>query len=199
MPDPRLSAPPKGKNTTVVIVIVLALLALGAGLLTWALYPDDPPPRPAAQHRQPTPQPKLVELPVEQPPAPPTPAAVDADVDASDGDVDRAVKRTKRARMPEGTIDTRRLTAFIRSKQGQVQQCYERRLKMNHMLQGVLVPQIRIHPSGSVMSVTFSQDTLNDSSVKQCVARVINSWQFPQPDGGAVTVSNPFRFTPRVD
>jgi hypothetical protein len=101
--------------------------------------------------------------------------------------------------MPEGTIDPRRVAAFIRSKQGQVQQCYERRLKLNNILQGVLVPQIRIHPSGSVMNVTFAQDTLNDSNVRSCVERVIRGWQFPQPEGGAVTVSNPFRFTPRVE
>jgi len=198
MPQARLSVPPPSKGKPIALVLVFVLLAIGAGLATWALYPA-PPPEPPPTPPPPTPRPKLVELPVEEPP-PPEPIE-DAGTQDADAEAETKVKRPHGPRhpMPEGKMDKRQLAAFIRAKQGQVKQCYERRLKQNHLLQGVLLTQIRIHPNGQVTNVSFTQDTLNDSMVRSCVAQVIRAWHFPSPEGGAVTVSTPFRFSPRLD
>jgi hypothetical protein len=204
MANPRLSEPPPKTGSPVVIIVVLLVLAVGAGLLTWVLYPrETPSPRaPVTSTTRPTQS--LVEMPVDHPVAP-TPVEQDAgaeDVGDAQPDAENqapAKRNVKRRAFPEGTIDTRRLAAFIRSKNGQVRQCYERRLKQNNLLQGTLTPQIRIHPSGSVMSVSFVQDSLNDGAVRDCVARLIRGWRFPEPEGGVVTISNPYRFSPRLD
>ncbi len=198
MPAPRLSVPPPSKGKPVLIILLFLLLAVGAGVLTWVLYPDPPAPTPTPI---PAPRPplKLVELPVEDPV---TTQDADVETDAYEAmaDAEEVTKRIHGPRpppLPEGTIDRRRLSAFIRAKSPQVRQCYERRLKHNPILQGVLVPEIRIHPSGRVMGVSFTQDTLRDRSVRDCVARTIRGWRFPSPEGGAVTIANPFRFAPR--
>lgn len=197
MPQARLSVPPPSKGKPIALILIFLLLAVGAGLLTWALYPD-PPAAPVSPPAPANPRPKLVELPVEDLPEPESVEDAGEPTDA-DPEEEAKVKRPRPPRMPEGKMDKRQLSAFIRAKQGQVKQCYERRLKTNHMLQGVLLTQIRINPSGRVSNVSFTQDTLHDSSVRNCVAGKIRAWRFPAPEGGAVTVSTPFRFSPRLD
>lgn len=196
MSESRLSVPPSSKGKPLLLVLLFVLLAVGAGVLTWALYPE-PPAEPIATPAPPALRPKLVELPPEVPIPEPIEDA-GAEPDADEGET-KAKRPGKRRRMPEGKMDKRQLAAFIRAKQGQVKQCYERRLKQNHLLQGVLLTQIRINPTGRVGGVSFPQDTLHDSVVRNCVAGKIRSWRFPQPEGGAVTVSTPFRFSPRLD
>lgn len=203
MAEPRLSVPPK-KNRTGVMIIGFVMLAVAAGVITYVVYQPSPEPAPPPTPSPPPVRPNtaLVDIPVDHPPPAVEDAGTEGDADsAADADLseEQPVRRvTKRRRlMPEGKIDRRRLQAFIRSKSGQVRQCYERRLKQNNLLSGVLVPQIRIHPTGSVRNVAFSQDTLHDGQVRNCVSRVIRGWRFPQPEGGAVTVAYPYRFEPR--
>jgi hypothetical protein len=186
----------RGSGPLAMIMLFLGL-ALGAGLLTYLLYPrDEPPPPPVIRTTLRPPQ-KLVELPVVVPIVEPEPE--DAGVDAS-ADADETKRPRKQSRpVHEGTIDKRRLSAFIRSHQGQVRQCYERQLRQNHLLQGTLVAQMKILPSGRVGALSFPQDTLRDAQVRQCVTRVINGWTFPEPEGGFVVVSNPFRFAPALN
>lgn len=198
MRESRLSIPPKSKSTPVLLILLLLGLAVAAGGLTWVFYPSEPPPAPAVRPRSHAPPlQKLVEIPVSEPVTPDEPSE-DAGVDG-DADDGAAKRPQKRRPVKQGTIDRRRLSAFIRSKQGQVRQCYERRLRQNHMLQGTLVAQIKIAPSGRASSVSFPQDTLRDGQVRECVSRAIKGWRFPEPEGGFVTVSNPFRFAPRND
>lgn len=201
MSDPRPTIPPPSKGKPLLIVLLLLGIAGAAGLVTWLVVRDDggtvptPPPPPP---RRPT-----ADLLVEPPPEPlltKVDAAVDAGPDAAaDADVDATKRKAGPRRGKAGTIDGRRVSAFIRSRQGAVRQCYERRLKVNNMLQGVLDAQITILPSGRVSNVNFTQDTLYDQQVRSCVSSVIRSWTFPEPEGGSVTVSNLFRFSPRVE
>lgn len=200
MSNPRLSVPPKSQGKTALMVVLFLVLAGAAGLLTWFLYPSEGSERPPTVRRSiPRPQQKLVEIPVETTP-PVEQNEPEADVEPADADEDQAkAKRGKRRRYPQGTMDKRRLSAFIRSKRGLVRQCYERRLKHNNMLQGRLISNIRILPNGKVSNVSISQNTLRDSVVAGCVKRAISRWRFPQPDGGAVSVSVPWSFSPRND
>lgn len=179
------------------MVLVLVGLATAAGLITVAFYPEPPPP-PQRRTIAAPPQ-KLVEVPMVPDTEPATPESEDAGVDAAP-DADATKRPRKRARGPrQGKMDKRRLSAFIRTKQGQVRQCYERRLRQNNLLRGVLVAQIKINPNGRVGALSFPQDTLRDGQVRQCVSRVIQSWTFPEPEGGYAIVASPFRFEPRVE
>ncbi len=198
MRESRLSIPPKSKSGPVLLILTLVGLAVAAGVLTWMFYPSEPETPPPVRPRSHAPPPqKLVEIPVSEP-AQPVDESEDAGSDA-EPDAGKAKRTVKRRFVKQGTIDRRRLSAFIRSKQGQVRQCYERRLRQNHMLRGVLVAQIKINPSGRASAVSFPRDTLRDGQVRTCVSRVIKGWRFPQPEGGFVTVSTPFRFAPRDD
>ena len=199
MRNPRLSEPPPSKSRPILIVLLLLAVAAGAGLVTWLIVGRTPPPRRTEPPPRPRPPADLIVEPVPEPTKTEDAGAVDADLEGGLADADGPVKRKTGNRIRWGTIDKRRVTAFIKSKQGQVRNCYERRLKANNMLQGVLDAQITLSSVGRVMNVSYNQDTLNDYEVSSCVARVIRTWQFPEPEGGQVIVSNLFRFAPRLD
>jgi hypothetical protein len=194
-----MTVPPPNKGKPVLLVLLLVGIAGATGLITWVLVTRDPAPEPAPP--PPPPRRPTADLIVEPPPEPlltKSDAGADADVE-DEVDAEPAKKRRSGPRRyRQGTIDKRRVSAFIRSRQGAVRRCYERRLKINNALQGVLDTQITILPNGRVSNVNFTQDTLYDSEVKRCVAGVIRGWQFPEPEGGSVTVSNLFRFSPRL-
>jgi len=190
----RSSTPPPSKGRPILLILLLVGLAVaGAGLTIVVYQPDTsaarrPPPPPSAT----VPAQLLVEEPVE----PPNLGTAEPEPEPEVEPAPRPKRAKRRRPIPEGTIEPRRVVAFMRGKMPRLRQCYERRLRQNNMLRGTLVPQIRIHPSGSVMNVSFAQDTLHDREVRNCVARLIRSWQFPEPEGGAVTVANPLRFEP---
>lgn len=103
------------------------------------------------------------------------------------------------ANLPQGTIEPTVVQEFIKSHSREVQKCYERILRNNNMLQGSLVVEAIIDPSGRVVHTTISKDSLYDTNVKQCVLTTFKSWNFPQPKGGYVTISVPFNFTPKFE
>ncbi len=210
MRESGLSIPPPKPGRLVLIIGLLVAIAGGTGVITWSVVSSKPPPSPQPQSRPRVATSALI--------VDPEPVATDEEINvktaAGTSKSKAAPTPTSKARpkqnkqnnpdnqkypsFPTGTIDARRVSAFIRSKQSEVRRCYERRLKHNNFLQGVLDTQIHIHPSGRVMSVSFSQDTLHDPVVNSCVSRVVKKWQFPSPTGGAVKISNPFRFEPRL-
>jgi hypothetical protein len=173
--------------------LLLGLAAAGAALTIVVYQPDTSEARTPPPARSSTVPAQLL---VEEPMEPPEPEAVEPEPEVEEPPPARPKRAKRRRLIPEGTIEPRRVVAFMRGKMPRLRQCYERRLRQNNMLRGTLVPQIRIHPSGSVMNVSFSQDTLHDRDVRNCVARLLRSWQFPLPEGGAVTVANPLRFEP---
>jgi len=192
-------APPK-KGSPIPMILLFLGIAGAAAFITLRCFPTDPPRDPEPERPRVVTK-RLIEVPVVPPEIDEPDAAPDAQADASaDAELEAAASTKNRVRrpMPTGEIDGRRVSAFMRTKSGAVRRCYERRLKQNNALQGVLEARIRIHPTGRVMNVSFGQDTLYDNQVRTCISSAIRTWQFPQPDGGAVTVSNVFRFTPRI-
>ena len=72
--------------------------------------------------------------------------------------------------------------------------CYEKALGANPELSGQLGLSWRILPDGSVAKVRVEKSTLGNKEVGNCVARVIQRWKFPKPDGGQCVVRYPFVF-----
>jgi hypothetical protein len=79
----------------------------------------------------------------------------------------------------------------------QIRNCYERRLKVNHTLQGRATVRVRIGSNGAVTAVQTG-GSLRDPEVFSCIRNIAAGWQFPSPNGGTCAVlSAPFVFTPR--
>jgi len=96
-----------------------------------------------------------------------------------------------------GNLDPNEVKRIINTHTMEVRSCYEKRLKTNNGLQGVIDVFIVIGTTGNVQKVDFTRDTVRDGEVRRCVARKVMSWKFPKPVGGRVGIQSPFRFTPQ--
>lgn len=78
----------------------------------------------------------------------------------------------------------------------QVKYCYEKELNRNPNLYGKVITVFTIGPTGGVIKSSLGAgSTMNDANVEQCILRVINRLQFPQPQGGGlVDVNYPWIF-----
>jgi len=94
----------------------------------------------------------------------------------------------------QGTMDAAETNRFINANFSQVRVCYERRLKVNPLLEGSLDLKIRLTPKGSVGSVSVNSDTVRDGEMLECVLRTIRGWKFPAPEDGWVVFDKSFRF-----
>lgn len=89
------------------------------------------------------------------------------------------------------------ISKIMRDNQSQIRNCYERRLKVNNVLQGDLNLKVKVGANGSVVSSAVS-GSLRDNEVYSCVRAIADKWTFPVPEGGACAVVQvPFRFTPK--
>ena len=82
----------------------------------------------------------------------------------------------------------------MKSHVGPIRACFEHELKAQPSLTGRLKTRWTIHPSGTVCDVVFEEDTMNLQSMRDCVARKIQNWKFPPPQGGSVEIVFPFVF-----
>lgn len=172
------------------------LLLLGAGGLYFLMQDDEEPPPIAQQvldagtpQRSTTIEPEF-EIPEEEPdtgvpdtgPPEPTPMM-------SSTMMRRVVECT-------GEVDRAALTRVISQQRPQVRSCYERRLKVNNILQGRVNVTLRIGRTGGVEAVRVG-GSLRDSEVFACVRRLAQQWNFPPVAGNCADVSVPFNLTPR--
>jgi len=96
-----------------------------------------------------------------------------------------------------GYLDPKEAKKVINMHTSEVRSCYEKRLKVNSVLQGTIELAITIGTTGRVRRVSFSRDTVRDPAVVDCVKRKVMKWRFPEPEGGKVQIKTPFRFTPK--
>ena len=95
-------------------------------------------------------------------------------------------------------VPSARVAAIIKGGPSkQVQNCYERGLKGNNLLQGSMQVELTIGTSGSVRAVSV-RGSLKDRQVYSCVKRVAKTWKFPPPTGGCVRIAAPFQMTPKL-
>lgn len=89
------------------------------------------------------------------------------------------------------------IAKIMRENQAPIRNCYERRLKVNSLLQGDLNLKVKVGAGGSVVASGVS-GSLRDNEVYSCVRSIADKWKFPEPEGGACAVIQvPFRFTPK--
>jgi outer membrane biosynthesis protein TonB len=111
----------------------------------------------------------------------------------------QAPKRRAVRRKPvecDGEVNKTQVRKVFMQNERQVRACYERRLKVNNILQGRLDVEVRLGQTGSVDAVRIG-GTLRDNEVHACVRRAAQSWEFPALESGrCVTVGIPFHLTP---
>ena len=95
-----------------------------------------------------------------------------------------------------GVLDSNSVSQVVSRRSKAIKNCYEKRLKVNNKLKGKVKIRFTIEQSGRVSKASVAQDTTGDSVVGSCIVSQIKRWRFPKPDGGSVTVSFPFVFTP---
>jgi len=95
----------------------------------------------------------------------------------------------------DGAGDSEAIAKVVRSRIRMVQDCYQRELKRNPGLAGKIEIEITIGETGAVTQARVASNGMGSDAVGACIVSRIQSWHFPKPDGGSVTVSFPFIFT----
>jgi TonB family protein len=99
-----------------------------------------------------------------------------------------------------GTLDKEIIRRVVRRHLNEVKYCYQQALSRRPTLEGRLVTQFTIAPTGRVLAAVVQSSTLREVSVEACVVNAVKRWEFPAPDrGGLAMVSYPFTFAPAGD
>ncbi len=99
-----------------------------------------------------------------------------------------------------GTLDKEIIRRVVCRHLNEVKYCYQQSLVRRPTLEGRLVTQFTIAPTGRVLAAVVGSSTLKEIAVESCVVEAIKRWQFPTPErGGLAMVSYPFSFAPTGD
>ncbi|MBI2896084.1 MAG: TonB family protein [Deltaproteobacteria bacterium] len=174
------------------MVLLLLLLLVGGAVVAYLVTREPPaPPPPPPDDPAVVTNNSLVTAP--PPPLPELPAPLPEEPDA--GEPTKTVRKTG-GRACNGTVDTAAVRRYAQSNSGALRRCYERRLKMNNLLQGRMEIGLTIGPGGQVQGARINADSVRDPEVAQCVRQAVSGWRLPAPAGGCVNVTYPISFTP---
>ncbi len=130
-----------------------------------------------------------IEIPDEEPDAGPQDAGI----------AEEPTMSTMRAPQPRecnGELTQQQILSVVGPARSQVRQCYERRLKVNNVLQGTVNVAVLVDRDGSIDQMRVG-GSLRDNEVFACVRRIVEGWRFPPPSGGCVQVNVPFALSPQ--
>ncbi|MFO0573083.1 MAG: TonB family protein [Polyangia bacterium] len=91
-----------------------------------------------------------------------------------------------------GSLDKELIRRIIRRHINEVKFCYEKELTRIQNLEGRVMIQFTISPTGAVAASFVQSSTMNNPPVEQCIAAAVRRWEFPKPQGGIVIVTYPF-------
>jgi TonB family protein len=99
----------------------------------------------------------------------------------------------------EGSAESNRtmmdlVEAIIRHN-GELNQIYQQYLKQNPGLQGTVIVNFTIDPSGKVSNAYVVSSTLGNADMEQRIVSAIYSWYFPACPEGETQVTYPFVFS----
>jgi TonB family protein len=77
--------------------------------------------------------------------------------------------------------------------QSQIASCYSNASRYD-TVSGVIVMRVRIGENGHVRSTRIISDSAHNTGLTRCVQNSVQSWRYPQPEGGEVEVDYPMRF-----
>lgn len=92
-----------------------------------------------------------------------------------------------------GALSKEVIQRIIRRHVAEIRYCYEQGLTGAPDLEGRVAVKFVIAPSGAVQAAAIESSSLGSASVEGCIARAVNRWTFPAPEGGGIVlVSYPF-------
>jgi hypothetical protein len=94
-----------------------------------------------------------------------------------------------------GKLDPNEVRAVIRAHRNEVHHCYQKGLLENDRAAGVVRVVFHLNPSGRAMECRIDEN-LSVSSVGQCICARIQTWRFPQPEGGMARISYAWTLAP---
>lgn len=105
--------------------------------------------------------------------------------------------RPEAPRIRAGVLTREQIVPVVRQHQRDLQRCYEHELRGTTRLAIHVDARISVDMTGSVADegVRFVGDDM-PPSMTRCMTNQIQTWIFPAPDGGPVSLSLPFSFEP---
>ncbi len=94
-----------------------------------------------------------------------------------------------------GKLDPNEVRAVIRAHRNEVHHCYQKGLLENDRSAGVVRVVFHLNPGGRAMECRV-EENLSVSSVGQCICGRIQTWRFPQPEGGLAKISYAWTLQP---
>jgi hypothetical protein len=85
---------------------------------------------------------------------------------------------------------------IVRQNFGRFRLCYESALRMDPTLTGSVKMRFVIEPDGAVGTVSDAGSLIGDAGMLACIQRAFGRLAFPEPTGGAMTVTYSLSFTP---
>jgi TonB family protein len=186
--------PPAGGNLKFV-ALGLVFLLCAAGLWIVVGKEDPPPPAPVAKPAEPARVNPMAEqqLALDEPVAEPDAAVAEIPTEPKKKPVGGAARGDW-----DCSGDLQNPMQVINEQRSQVRACYERRLKVNNILQGELRVKLKVGANGKVVLANVS-GSMNDAEVNSCVRKLATSWSFQPPSGGTCAVVQvPFQFSPKT-
>lgn len=95
-----------------------------------------------------------------------------------------------------GRLEPSRIQYVVRSHFGKLRVCYQAGLAVRPQLRGRINVRFVIGREGKVTNVADGGSDLPDADVVECVLKAFYTLQFPEPDGGIVTVVYPILLAP---
>lgn len=192
-----LSTPPAARGNNNIKFILAGLLLLGGAAGLWLFLQSQRAPvqvsqlpvtPPAVERANPMAQQELV---------------VEEEKVAEPQKIPTQAKRSSRSNWGDwdcaGDLPGAKINQILADNRQQVRSCYERRLKVNNVLQGNLNLKLKVNSSGTVVATSVG-GSLGDNDVFACVRNLAKQWAFPEPAGGeCAVVQVPFKFTPHKD
>lgn len=191
--------PPSGGGNLKFVAIGLVFLLCAVGLWVVVGKDDAPPPStPAARPPEPARVNPMAEQQLDLAEPEPEPDAT-APTEVAAEEPKKRPAGTGVARDDwDCSGDVQNASQVINEQRAQVRACYERRLKVNNILQGELRMKLKIGANGKVVTTNLS-GSMNDAEVNTCVRKLASTWTFAPPNGGnCAVVQVPFQFSPKT-
>jgi outer membrane biosynthesis protein TonB len=94
------------------------------------------------------------------------------------------------------TISEDDVVQVVKRHKGQVRACYEKELKSDPSLIGIVVVAWTVTAAGGVHGTRVISNSTGNTDMESCITRVVEGWAFPASGAGDVDIEYPFRFVP---
>jgi hypothetical protein len=106
---------------------------------------------------------------------------------------ERDVEITAGRTVVRGSLSKEIIRRVIQKHMAQIRYCYEKELQRSPGLFGKVATKFEIAANGQVNYAKVIKSTMNNREVERCITARIESWRFPEPEGGGIVeVNYPF-------